>query len=80
MGNQNEILNESNLFNDDGSLVQQYTIDEERAAFLIEWLNIYQSQAMMKWMWKMYTRYLEKIRIWTYARYTFNDIGKYYNI
>ena len=58
----------------------EYTIDEERAAILIKWLNIYQSQAMMKWMWKMYTRYLKKIRTWTYARYTFNDIGKYYNI
>ena len=58
----------------------QYTINEERAALLIEWLNIYQSQAMMKWTWKMYTRYLKKIRTWTYARYTFNDIGKYYNI
>ncbi len=23
--------------------------------------------------------YLKKIRTWTYARYTFNDIGKYYN-
>jgi len=58
----------------------QYTIDEERAALLSEWLNIYQSQAMIKWTWKMYTRYLKKIRTWTYARYTFNDIGKYYNI
>jgi len=58
----------------------QYTIDEERAALLIEWLNIYQSQAMMKWTWKMYTRYLKKIRTWTYASFTFNDIGKYYNI
>ncbi len=58
----------------------QYTIADERAALLIEWLNIYQSQAMMKWTWKMYTRYLKKIRTWTYARYTFNDIGQYYNI
>jgi len=58
----------------------QYTIANERAALLIEWLNIYQSQAMMKWTWKMYTRYLKKIRTWTYPRYTFNDIGKYYNI
>ena len=58
----------------------QYTIDEERGALLSEWLNIYQSQAMMKWMWKMHTRYIKKIRTWTYARYRFNDIGKYYNI
>ena len=58
----------------------QYIIDEERAALLREWLNIYQSQAMMKWTWKMYTRYIKKIRTWTYASYTFNDIGKYYNI
>jgi len=58
----------------------QYTIDEERAALMSKWLNIYQSQAMMKWTWKMYTRYLKKMRTWTYARFTFNDIGKYYNI
>ena len=58
----------------------QYTIDEERAAFLSKWLNIYQSQAMMKWTWKMFTTYIKKIRTWTYARFTFNDIGKYYNI
>ena len=58
----------------------QYIVDEERAALLMKWLNIYQSQAMMKWTWKMFTRYIKKIRTWTYARYTFNDIGKYYNI
>jgi len=58
----------------------QYTIDEEKATLLSEWLNIYQSQSMMKWTWKMFTRYIKKIRTWTYARYTFNDIGKYYNI
>ena len=57
----------------------QYIIDEEKAALLSKWLSIYQSQAMIKWTWKMYTRYLKKIRTWTYARYTFNDIGKYYN-
>ena len=58
----------------------QFIVNEEKATLLSEWLNIYQSQAMMKWTWKMYTRYLKKIRTWTYARYTFNDIGKYYNI
>ena len=58
----------------------QYTVNEERAELLREWLNIYQSQAMLKWTWKMYTRYIKKIRTWTYARYSFNDIGKYYNI
>ena len=58
----------------------QYTVDEERAVLLSKWLNIYQSLAMMKWTWKMYTRYIKKIRTWTYARYSFNDIGKYYNI
>ncbi|MBY9020691.1 MAG: PIG-L family deacetylase [Candidatus Lokiarchaeota archaeon] len=67
-------------FQDDSKDKQfQYIINEEKAALLSEWLNIYQSQAMIKWTWKMYTRYLKKIRTWTYARYTFNDIGKYYN-
>ncbi len=58
----------------------QYIVDEAKAELLIKWLNIYQSQAKIKWTWKMYTRYLKKIRTWTYARYTFNDIGQYYNI
>ena len=56
-----------------------YTIDEETVKVLNDWLEIYQSQSKMKWMWKMYKRYLSKIRTWTYARYTFDDIGKYYN-
>jgi LmbE family N-acetylglucosaminyl deacetylase len=57
----------------------KYTIDENKAIILRDWLNLYQSQAKMKWTWKMYTRYLHKTRSWTYARYTFDDIGKYYN-
>ncbi|NVM43294.1 MAG: PIG-L family deacetylase [Candidatus Lokiarchaeota archaeon] len=57
----------------------EYTIDEEIAKILKEWLEIYQSQAKLKWTWKMYSRYLRKIRTWTYASYNFEDIGKYYN-
>lgn len=56
-----------------------YTIDEETADVLKEWLEIYQSQAKLKWTWKMYSRYLHKIRSWTYAKYKFEDIGKYHN-
>jgi len=67
-------------FQDDSKDKQfQYTIDEDKAKILKDWLEIYQSQAKIKWTWKMYTTYLKKIRMWTYARYTFNDIGKYYN-
>ncbi len=57
----------------------EYTIDEETAKILKKWLELYQSQAKLKWTWKMYSRYLRKIRTWTYARYQFEDIGKYYN-
>ena len=57
----------------------QYTINEEDAFTLQEWLKIYQSQKKTKWMWKMYSTYLHKARTWTYARYNFEDIGKYYN-
>ncbi|NHJ19504.1 MAG: PIG-L family deacetylase [Candidatus Lokiarchaeota archaeon] len=56
-----------------------YTIDEETAEILKEWLDIYKSQEKLKWTWKMYSRYLRKIRTWTYAKYNFEDIGKYYN-
>jgi LmbE family N-acetylglucosaminyl deacetylase len=57
----------------------EYKIDEETVKILKEWLDIYQSQAKLKWTWKMYSRYLLKIRTWTYARYSYDDIGKYYN-
>lgn len=57
----------------------KYTIDEEKATILQEWLKIYQSQAKIKYTWKMYNRFLKKIRTWKYGIYTYNDIGKYYN-
>lgn len=67
-------------FQDDSQVKQfQYTIDEDKANILKDWLEIYQSQAKIKWTWKMYTMYLKKIRTWIYARYTFDDIGKYDN-
>ncbi len=56
-----------------------FTIDEDTAKILIDWLEIYQSQAKLKWTWKMYSRYLRKIRTWTYATYKYKDIGKFYN-
>ena len=58
----------------------QYTIDEERAKILQDWLQIYQSQAKIKYTWKMYTRFLDKIRTWTYGKYSYHDIGQFYNI
>ncbi|MHA1671845.1 MAG: PIG-L deacetylase family protein [Promethearchaeota archaeon] len=57
----------------------EYTIDEERAKILLEWLEIYQSQSFTKYVWKMYNRFLKKIRKWTYGIYKYNEIGKYYN-
>ena len=67
-------------FKDDSKDKQfDYIIDEEKAKTLQEWLNIYQSQAKIKFTWKMYNRFLRKIRTWRYGLYTYNDIGKYYN-
>ena len=57
----------------------EYTITEEKAKILRDWLEIYQSQAKIKFIWKLYTRYLKNIRTWTYGIFTFNDIGNYYN-
>lgn len=57
----------------------EYVFNEETAQILREWLEIYQSQTKIKWTWKMYSRYISKIRTWTYGRYSFDDIGKYYN-
>ncbi len=58
----------------------EYIVSEEKAEVLKKWLNIYQSQAKIKFTWMMYTRFLKKIRKWTYGIYTYEDIGKYYNI
>jgi len=56
-----------------------YNINENDANILQEWLEIYQSQAKIKWTWKMYKRFLKKVRTWTYGIYTYDEIGKYYN-
>lgn len=67
-------------FQDDSKEKQfDYTIDEETAKILKDWLEIYQSQTKLKWTWKMYSRYIRKVRTWTYAKYSFSDIRKYYN-
>ncbi|MHA1689585.1 MAG: PIG-L deacetylase family protein [Promethearchaeota archaeon] len=57
----------------------EYTISEEKAKVLMEWLQIYQSQAKIKYTWKMYTSFLKNIRTWKYAIFKYEDMGKYYN-
>ena len=67
-------------FQEDSKQYQfEYTIDEQKASILDKWLDIYQSQAKLKWTWKMYKRFLKKVRAWTYATFSYEDIGKYYN-
>jgi LmbE family N-acetylglucosaminyl deacetylase len=56
-----------------------YTINETDADILQNWLEIYQSQAKIKWTWKMYIRFLKKVRTWTYGTYKYKEIGNYYN-
>jgi LmbE family N-acetylglucosaminyl deacetylase len=57
----------------------EYTIDESTASFLQKWLEIYQSQAKIKWTWKMYVRFIKKVRTWTYGIYKYDEMGKYFN-
>jgi len=57
----------------------EYIINEEKAKILQEWLEIYHSQSYTKYTWMMYTRFLKKIRKWTYGIYKYKEIGKYYN-
>ena len=57
----------------------EYEIDEQKALILNNWLDIYQSQAKLKWTWKMYKRFIKKVRVWTYAIFKYEDIGKYFN-
>ncbi|MFW9952108.1 MAG: hypothetical protein ACFFKA_18460, partial [Candidatus Thorarchaeota archaeon] len=57
----------------------ELTINENDATILQQWLEIYQSQAKIKWTWKMYKRFLKKVRTWTYGLYKYEEIGNYYN-
>ena len=67
-------------FQEDSKQYQfEYKIDEQKALTLNEWLDLYQSQAKLKWTWKMYKRFLKKVRTWTYAIFSYEDIGRYYN-
>jgi LmbE family N-acetylglucosaminyl deacetylase len=67
-------------FQDDSKSNQfEYTFDEERAKELDNWLNIYQSQANLKWTWKMYKWFVKNVRNVTYGIYTYDEIGQYYN-
>ncbi|MFW9951794.1 MAG: PIG-L deacetylase family protein [Candidatus Thorarchaeota archaeon] len=67
-------------FKEDSKLNQfKYNISDTDAEVLQKWLEIYQSQAKIKWTWKMYTRFLKKIRSWTYGVYKYDEIDRYYN-
>ncbi|TFG08870.1 MAG: PIG-L family deacetylase [Promethearchaeota archaeon] len=54
-------------------------LSEEKRKKLQEWLQIYQSQKLIKMTWKLYTRYLKYTKKMKYAIYTFEDMGKYHN-
>ncbi|MFO8018101.1 MAG: PIG-L family deacetylase [Promethearchaeia archaeon] len=56
-----------------------YSIDEEKRKNLFKWLKIYQSQKKIKFTWKMYNSFLKNVDSVTYGKYTYEDIGKYYN-
>jgi len=67
-------------FKDDSKDKQfEHAVSEEKIEILKKWLDLYQSQAKIKWTWKMYTRFLRNVRIWTYGLFRFQDMGKYYN-
>jgi len=57
----------------------EYIIDEERAKILQDWLEIYKSQSFTKYTWKMYVRFLKKIRKWTYGAFKYEEIGNFNN-
>lgn len=57
----------------------EYVVDEEKAKFLYRWLELYKSQMKLKYTWKTFSRFIKKIRVWTYAIFKYEDIGKYVN-
>ena len=57
----------------------KFIVTEEKANILKKWLEIYQSQAKIKYTWKMYTRFVKNTRSWTYGTFSYDDIGKYIN-
>ncbi|MHA1149470.1 MAG: PIG-L deacetylase family protein [Promethearchaeota archaeon] len=67
-------------FNEDSKEKQiVFPINEDLKKKLFEWLDLYESQKKGKYSWKMYTRFIKIIKSTTYGRFTFDDIGKYYN-
>ncbi len=46
---------------------------------LQEWLQIYQSQKITPLTWKLYTRFINRLRGLKYGIYSYKDMGKYHN-
>ncbi|MBD3193708.1 MAG: hypothetical protein GF317_01535 [Candidatus Lokiarchaeota archaeon] len=57
----------------------EISIKENLRKKLLNWLKIYQSQKKLKFTWKMYNRFLEKIDTRRFGKFSFEEIGKYYN-
>ena len=57
----------------------EYTFTEKKSRILNDWMDIYQSQASLKWTWKMYKWFVKNVKEITYATYTYDEIGQYNN-
>lgn len=56
-----------------------FKIEDKLRNKLVEWLQIYQSQKILKLTWKMYGSFLKNTRMGQFAFYRLEDKGKYYN-
>lgn len=67
-------------FNKDSEQLQQeIVITEELREKLLEWLNIYESQRKTTGSWKMYNRFLRRLRKVVIGKFRLGDKGKYHN-
>ncbi|TXT61260.1 MAG: hypothetical protein BAJALOKI2v1_40052 [Promethearchaeota archaeon] len=67
-------------FNEDSKEKQfQFKINETLQEKLKEWLEIYQSQKLSKYTWKMFTWFVNNVDERTYGIFGYQDIGRYHN-
>jgi len=72
------LVSKDREFNEDSNKkIVEVKLTKERRDQLLEWLEIYQSQKLVKLTWQKYSKYLKSNKIAKYGVYKFEDIGKY---
>lgn len=73
------ILNYGKIKKDSLDKQIEYKITDNLRAKLIEWLSIYNSQVLEKHGWRLFNRFLRRVKKVKYGIFKLEDYGKYYN-